>query len=262
MMSWSPGRTGLRHFTLSQLMKKRGLALRRRSRRSIRMPAACAIASSCSTPGMTGLPGIVALEIRLVDRDVLDRDELVLADELDHAVDHHERIAVRQRVEDAADIERGLGRRARPCGARLGRLLRRPFSAPRSFSKSALVSSALIAWPGPRGDDVRLERHAEQHDVADDIEDLVAHELVLEAQRLLRDDLVALDDDGAVERAALDLAQLEQLLDVLVDREGARRRDLRHVDLRVDRRAKGAACGCRGRRPRCRRSSGRRRAAR
>ena len=87
----------------------------------------------------------------------------------------------------------------------------------------------------PRGDDVRLERQAEQHQVADDVEDLVADELVLEAQRLLRDDLVALDDDGVVETAALDLAQLDELLDVLVDREGAGGGHLRDVGVGIDR---------------------------
>jgi hypothetical protein len=55
---------------------------------------------------------------------------------------------------------------------------------------------------------VRLQRHAEERDVPDDVQDLVADELVLEAERLLREHLVALDDDGGVERAARILPSL------------------------------------------------------
>ena len=87
---------------------------------------------------------------------------------------------------------------------------------------------------GADGDDVRLEADAGEDDVADDIEDLVADELVLEAQGLLADDLVALEDDRGVERAALDEALLDETFDVLVDRERAGRGDLRLVGLGVD----------------------------
>src|SRR5258708_5701592 len=55
-LSWSPGRTGLRHFTLSQLIR-RAVLPSMVERRITRMPAACAMASICSTPGITGLPG-------------------------------------------------------------------------------------------------------------------------------------------------------------------------------------------------------------
>ena len=46
--------------------------------------------------------------------------------------------------------------------------------------------------------------------------------------------LSPLRDDGRVERAALDEALLQEFLDVLVDREGPRGRDLRDVALGVD----------------------------
>ena len=62
----------------------------------------------------------------------------------------------------------------------------------------------------------------------------MADELVLEAQGLLADDLVALEDDRGVERAALDQALLDEAFDVLVDRERAGRGDLRLVGLGVD----------------------------
>ena len=62
----------------------------------------------------------------------------------------------------------------------------------------------------------------------------MADELVLEAQGLLADDLVAFEDDRGVERAALDEALLDEAFDVFVDREGAGRGDLRLVGLGVD----------------------------
>jgi len=84
------------------------------------------------------------------------------------------------------------------------------------------------------GNDVRLERQAEQHDIANDIEDLVADEFVLKAQAFFRKDLVAADDDGAVEAAAFDFAHLHQFFDVFVNRERAGSGDLRHVRVRID----------------------------
>jgi hypothetical protein len=62
----------------------------------------------------------------------------------------------------------------------------------------------------------------------------VPHKLVAKTQRFLRNDLVALDDDRAVQAAAFDLAQLDELLDVLVDGEGPGGGDLGDVDVRID----------------------------
>jgi hypothetical protein len=108
------------------------------------------------------------------------------------------------------DIERGLGGAVGVLGAgRLDGLLFRTFlPVPGVFlPESTLVSSALSAWPGRVATMCALSGRPSSVHVADDVEDLVAHELVVEAQGLLRDDLVALDDDRAVERAALDLAE-------------------------------------------------------
>ncbi len=115
------------------------------------------------------------------------------------------------------------------------RLLLGAFAFLFEFGEEELGELGVDRMAGARCDDVRLERHAEKHNVANDIEDLVANELVLKAEAFLGENLVALDDDGAVERAALDLAELEQLLDVLVNRERARGGDLRHIDVGVDR---------------------------
>jgi len=106
---------------------------------------------------MTGLPTKWP-EKRFVDADVLDRDERVLADELDHAVEHEKRITVRQRVEDAADIEFGLV----PASPSPDAVFLRAFLRSSSSPPSALVSSALIAWPGPRAMMCAFDRQPSQ----------------------------------------------------------------------------------------------------
>ncbi len=74
----------------------------------------------------------------------------------------------------------------------------------------------------------------EKSEIAEQIEDLVAHELVGEAQRAFRCDLVVLDDHGVARRAALDHPGVLQRLHVPMEDEGPRRRDLLRERLRGD----------------------------
>jgi len=69
---------------------------------------------------------------------------------------------------------------------------------------------------------------------------------------LCRSDLVALEDDRGVERAALDETLLDEAFDVLVDRERAGRGDLRLVGLGVDVDRKVLGVDAAGRRRGCR----------
>ena len=73
------------------------------------------------------------------------------------------------------------------------------------------------------GHDVADHRVADQGQVADRVEDLVADELVFEPERVVQHAGLA-EHDGIVERAAERQAVLPQHLDVLEEREGARRR--------------------------------------
>ena len=68
-------------------------------------PAVCAMASTIRTPGMTGKFGEVALEKRLVMRDVLDADDARLASSLHDAVDQKEGIAMGQDLLDRLNIQ-------------------------------------------------------------------------------------------------------------------------------------------------------------
>ena len=66
------------------------------------------------------------------------------------------------------------------------------------------------------------ERSAHQRQVADNIEHLVADELLRIAQRLVRQHGVVTDDHGVLEAAAFDQAVLDEELDLLEKAKGPR----------------------------------------
>ena len=53
-----------------------------------------------------GVAGEVPLEVRLVRADVLHGDDRLARHDVEHTVDHQERIAMRQALEDPIDVER------------------------------------------------------------------------------------------------------------------------------------------------------------
>src|SRR5688572_30592601 len=71
---------------------------------------------------------------------------------------------------------------------------------------------------------------AEESEIANDIEDFVAHEFVRKAQRFLAQHRVAADDDRVLEAAALDQILVHERLHIFVKNEGAGGRDLLLVD--------------------------------
>ena len=85
-------------------------------------------------------------------------------------------------------------------------------------------------------DEVTNQRMADERHVADHIQNLVPHELVVEPERVVQHAGVA-DDDRVLERAAERETVLAQPLDFLQEAEGARRRDF--VDERVLAQANG-----------------------
>ena len=80
-------------------------------------------------------------------------------------------------------------------------------------------------------DDVALDRVADEGEVADHVENLVADELVLEPQRV--EDAGLPEHDRVLERAAERQALLAQHLDFLQEAERPRRRDLVHERLLI-----------------------------
>src|SRR5262249_9126254 len=78
----------------------------------------------------------VALELRLVDRDVLDADAMVFTADVDDAVDHHERVAMRKEPQDFQNF-RGFRRRAAHSASPSAGVLLRP----------ARTRRRTVAWP-------------------------------------------------------------------------------------------------------------------
>src|SRR5262249_11839367 len=74
------------------------------------------------------------------------------------------------------------------------------------------------------------DRISREREIADRVQDLVADELVLEAERVVQNPRLA-EDDRVLERSAEREAVLPHHLDILEERERARRRDL--LDERV-----------------------------
>src|SRR5262249_44076803 len=80
--------------------------------------------------------------------------------------------------------------------------------------------------PGARRAHVTQHGHSGERQVADDVQNLVAHKLVVESQRLLIEDAVARQRDRVFERAAARQTVLAQRLDFLYESEGSGRRAL------------------------------------
>src|SRR2546421_13031979 len=109
------------------------------------------------------MTGEMALEERLVDRDVLDSDDSLLPFHFDDPVYEQERIAVGQIVHDLADIHR---RHAR--------------APPRALEGPGQGDVAAVT--GPRRYHMSLNPGAGQRQVPHDVRRLVPHELVRPAQ--------------------------------------------------------------------------------
>ena len=225
MNSVSPGMTGLRNLTPSALMKYPSLPVCSGWRSMSRL-AACAIASTCSTPGITGCPGKCPWKNGSLIVTCLTAVIFVSPSRADDPVDHQERVAVRQQAHDLVDVERALAAGELAGGDERGEL-------------GVLLGERAGEFRVGRvarldGDDVPLDAAPEQGEVADDVEHLVAHELVGEAHRLLAQHAVAAHDDGVFQAAALDEALFHERLDVLVKRERPRRGDFLFVGLGRD----------------------------
>ena len=107
MRSWSPGVTALRNFTASIAMNNMtcvdGIELHRARREDA---AGLRHRLDLQHAGHHRDAREVALEVRLVERDVLEAQHPVVAD-LEHAIDQQEWIAMRQQPKDLLGLHRG-----------------------------------------------------------------------------------------------------------------------------------------------------------
>ena len=164
----------------------------------------------------------VALEEGLVDRDVLDAHRPLVSVHLDDAVDEQHRVAVGEDLGDFADVEE---RRValRPRRARRGARLLDPAHEPR-----------VRAVARTDGDHFRPQRSAQQREVADQVENLVAHVLVRPPQPVV-DGPVGSDDERVAGRPAASQPLLLQGFGFALEAERARGGDLARERFLVDR---------------------------
>ncbi len=127
----------------------------------------------------------------------------------------------------------GLHGRGEPGG-------RLPFTLERGDLPGVLVGQQFAQQPvvhrvaRAEGAVGRQQRPADDVEVADGVEDLVLHELVVIAQAVGIEHLVVVHDDGVVEPAAQGQAARAHHLHVLREAEGARARDVARVVARAE----------------------------
>src|SRR5262249_22754463 len=154
----------------------------------------------------------VAGEKGLVDRDVLDPDDPVALETQD-AVHEEQGIAVRHDLLDRVDVELDRARVSVP-GSRAQ-------EAAGLFGRGEpLDETDVRGMPRLDREEVSLSGPPQKIQVSEEIEDLVAHEFVIEAKRLLVQDSGGLHDHRVLKRPAQDHAALAELFDIALEHEG------------------------------------------
>ncbi len=176
--------------------------------------------------GHDRVPREVALEKGLVDGDIFDPGALVVSFEVDDAVDHEEGVAVRKDLHQLVDVEDGFAAWNLD-GWNHG-------AHPGVFALED--GGHLGVWVVARfdADDVAHDAFTAEHEVADDVERLVAGEFIVEAHRFFTENLFSSDDHGVFQAASFDQAFVEQRFDIFVINEGSGWSDFLFVELGGD----------------------------
>ena len=129
---------------------------------------------------------------------------------------------MRQNVHDLIDVE--------PCfaGGKCARRQARQSLGVLPHERAGQLGIGSVAWFDC--DDVAANAMPAKREVANDIEDFMADEFVVEPERFLAQDGVAADDDGIFEAATFDQIFFHQRLHVFVENKSPRGRDFAFVD--------------------------------
>ena len=100
----SPGNTGLRNFALSMVRKNTDFGCFDDVAAMQSTPAVCAMPSIINTPGKTGLPGKWPWKCGSLMVTFLMPMPCFVASDVDHAIDHQKRIAMRQHLQHNGDV--------------------------------------------------------------------------------------------------------------------------------------------------------------
>jgi len=143
-----------------------------------------------------GMTGEVAWKVPFVHGDGFHADAFGFAFDGDDTIDHEEGIAVGEKFHDIIDVEdiaAFWGDTWGEEGEGFGELFR---------DESGEVGVGAVAWFD--GDDMTADGATEEGEIADDIENFVANEFVLEAKGFFAEDRVTANDHGVFEASAFD----------------------------------------------------------
>src|SRR5947207_14646294 len=163
------------------------------------------------------MTGEMSLEKRLVDRDRFYPGHLGFTFEPNDPVDHQKWKPMGQNLHDLIGIERAIAERTR--------LWSRERLALRAFAGKRARQFGIGAVTRLYRNDMSPDSLTDQSKVADDIENLVTNEFVLEPQRFLAHYGIAANNDRIFKTAALDQIFFHQGLNVFIVNKGSRRRD-------------------------------------
>ena len=173
----------------------------------------------------------VALEKEFIHGQVLQSPALRFSFKTDNAVHHQEGIAVRQKAHHFVDVQHGVSvRNIDGIGGHLLVAVVFLLELGRKFGVRAVARLD--------GDDVAQDRFAAQGQVSNKVHGLVAGKFIDETHGFLAHELLAADDHGVFQAAALDEALFQQGLDVFVERKGAGRGQFLFIRFRRDNRVK------------------------
>ncbi len=165
------------------------------------------------------MAGKVSLKKRLVDRDGLQPDGLVVVLESQHPVHHQEGVAVGKNLHDVVGVEGALPHRNvlhRHQGGLVG--------PPGLEERLGELQVQPVTGLGRK--DVAANAHGKQRKVADDVEDLVPDEFIGITKGFLAHHRFPPDDDGVFQAPTLDQPLVQQRLHLLVKNKGTGPTDL------------------------------------
>src|ERR1700684_533150 len=102
------------------------------------------------------------------------------------------------------------------------------FFPPRAVAEQAGDEGGVHGVSGAVGDNVAENLPAEQGQIADEVENLVAHKFVFKAQGRVLDALAG-QDDAIVTRSSADQSHIAELLLVFAGAKGSRRSDVAQI---------------------------------
>jgi hypothetical protein len=166
------------------------------------------------------------LEKWFVDGDCLYPGDFCVAFEGYNSVNHQKRISMRQNLHQLIGLD--------PAFAVEGWLIDGKGAGPRLLPRNRPRQLGIRTVARLDRNHMPANALTNEREITDNIQDLVADELVGKAQWFFTQDRITADYDGILEAAALDQILLHERLDIFVINERPGRRDFAFKDRRSD----------------------------